>query len=358
MSCSPGERRVAVTLDGRLVDYALDRPGAPDGVGDVHVGRIASRRPAMAGAFVALDGLADGFLPDSAGAAGATEGEWLQVRITRAAQGGKGVRLAREPGSPDGPARLLRRGPDAVARAAAAYGEATVEVDDTAALADLRPTLGDRVRLVARAFGDATEAAVEALGRPNAALPGGAQMTVTPTPAVVAIDVDLAAAASGRGAKDATHAAANAALIPALARQVRLRNLGGGIVVDFAGLSPKRRGALGPALAAAVADDPVRTRFLGFSALGLAELLRDRVRPPLHEQLAGPHAASLVALRTLAREIAASPRTAPELVCAPDVADALARDDAARADLARRAGRPLIVRTDRSLPPLAWSLPA
>ena len=314
VSCSPGERRVAVTLNGRLIDYALDRPGAPDGVGDVHVGRVTARRPAMAGAFVALDGGADGFLPDSAGAV--TEGEWVRVRVTRGAQGGKGVRLSREPGLADGPLRRLARGPDAVARMAAIH-DGAIEVDDTAAFAELRSELhswGDRLRLVSDAFDDATEAAVEALAQPGAALPGGARMTVSPTPALVAIDVDLAGGVSGNGGKNATHAAANVALIP------------------------------------------VRTRFLGFSALGLAELLRDRIRPPLHEQLAGPHAAALAALRALAREIAAAPRTAPELLCAPDVADALARDDVARADLARRAGRPLMVRTDRSLPPLAWSL--
>ena len=51
-----------------LVDYAIWRPGLPDGVGDVHRGRIISRMPALAGAFVAIDG-ADGFLPDSEGAA-------------------------------------------------------------------------------------------------------------------------------------------------------------------------------------------------------------------------------------------------------------------------------------------------
>src|SRR5689334_10521568 len=70
---SPGEIRVAVTRDDRLLEYAIWRPGAPDGVGDLHRGRIAARAPAMAGAFVTLDG-ADGFLPDTEGAADATEG--------------------------------------------------------------------------------------------------------------------------------------------------------------------------------------------------------------------------------------------------------------------------------------------
>ncbi len=48
--------------------------------------------PALAGAFVALAG-AEGFLPDSAGAAGLSAGTLLGVRVTRAAQGGKGPRL-------------------------------------------------------------------------------------------------------------------------------------------------------------------------------------------------------------------------------------------------------------------------
>ena len=217
-------------------------------------------------------------------------------------------------------------------------------------LAELRPLFGDRLRRVPAAFDDTTEAAVEALALQDAALPGGAQMTIVPTPALVAIDVDLSSGVSGRGSKALTHMDANTAILPALARAIRLRNLGGAIIVDLAGLSPRRRAALGPAFAAAVADDPVRTRFLGFSALGLAELLRDKIHPPLHELLAGPHARGLEALRTLARQIAADPRTPPELTCPPNVADALQHDAAALADLARLAGRPLILRTDRSLP--------
>ena len=65
-ACSPGEVRIAVTRGDTLIDFAIWRPGQPDGVGDLHRGRITARVPAMAGAFVALDG-ADGFLPDTDG---------------------------------------------------------------------------------------------------------------------------------------------------------------------------------------------------------------------------------------------------------------------------------------------------
>ncbi|HVB68313.1 MAG TPA: ribonuclease, partial [Acetobacteraceae bacterium] len=92
VSASPGEIRVAALLGDRLVDYAIGRPGAPDLVGDLYRGRIVAQVPAMAGAFVAL-GVAEGFLPDSAGAKGRGVGDAVLVRVARAAQGGKGPRL-------------------------------------------------------------------------------------------------------------------------------------------------------------------------------------------------------------------------------------------------------------------------
>src|SRR5580704_8846770 len=123
-ACAPGEVRIAVTRTATLIDYALWRPGMPDGVGDLHRGRITSRVPAMAGAFVALDG-ADGFLPDTDGAATATVGTILGVRITRAAQGGKGPRLTASLTAHEqalvgaGPPKLIRRGPGPLAQFAA-----------------------------------------------------------------------------------------------------------------------------------------------------------------------------------------------------------------------------------------------
>jgi Ribonuclease G/E len=359
-SAAPGEVRVAAVEDDALLDYALWRPGAPDGVGDLHRARILARAPALAGSFVALDG-AEGFLPDS-DAERPTEGEVLGVRIVRAAQGGKGPRLTARLTDADraligtGPPALLRRGPDAVQRLAALHPKAAVLIDDAALLAPLRPMLGERLRLVARAFDDALEGDVAALAEPVADLPGGLRLSVWPTPALTALDLDLGAASGGRGGKGATHLAANRAALPAVARQIRLRNLGGAILLDLAGLPPRQRAKLGPDLEAVLAADPVRPRLLGFTALGLAEIVRPRIHPPLADLLAGPHAAGLVALRALAAEIAAAPARVPALAAAPAVAAALQHDDVARADLARRAGRPLVLRADPALAPLGWRL--
>lgn len=342
-SCSPGEVRVALVRGGRLLDYALWRPGLPDGVGDIHRGRVTATMPSMAGAFVALaDG--DGFLPDSEGAKGLTEGTILPVRISRAALGGKGPRLSArglDP-MPPGPVGLVRRGPGALERFAARHPGAEILVDDPA-------ILPGRCTVVARAFDDDLETEVEALSDPIVALPGGARLSIHPTPALVAIDTDS-------GGRQDNHAAINRSIAPALARAIRLRNLSGAIVVDLAGLPIRKRAALGPAIQAALAEDPLNPRFLGFSALGLAEILRTRVHPPLHELLAGPHAAGLAALRVIARDLDPDPRRLPALRAAPAVVEALRRDPVALADLARRAGRALTLRSDPSLAGCDWRL--
>jgi Ribonuclease G/E len=355
-AASPGEIRVAVAEGERLLDYAVWRPGTPDGVGDLHRGRILARVPAMAGAFVAVEG-AEGFLPDSAGAAGHTEGDSLAVRVTRAAQGGKGPRLAADAEVvPAGPPALLRRGPGAVERFACAYPGAPILADDAALVAALRPSLAERLSLVPAAFDAGLTDAVAELAEPSVVLDHGVVLHIHPTPALVAIDVDAGRATASRQPKAASQLAANRAALPAVARAIRLRNLSGAILVDLAGLSVRKRATLGPALAAALAADPLRPRLLGFTALGLAEIVRPRVHPPLHEMLAGPLAAGLAALRRIAAEAARLPHRAFRLRASPAVVAALDRDPVALSDLARRTGRPLILSSDPALPPNGWTL--
>src|SRR6185437_1792387 len=144
--------------------------------------------------------------------------------------------------------------------------------------------------------------------------PGGGRLSIWPTPALVAVDVDSAGAlGSQSGSAHRRHAAFNRALLPALASQIRLRNLSGAIVVDLAGMPVKRRSALAPDVTAALADDPMQPKFLGFTALGLAEIVRPRVHPPLHELLSSPLAAGLAALRAVLKVSGADTRAMPAL---------------------------------------------
>jgi ribonuclease G len=348
---SPGEMRIAVLKDDQLEDYAIWRPGAPDGLGDVYAARIVSRVPAMAGAFVALPE-SEGFLPDTQGADGLAEGECVTVRITRSAQGGKGPRLAlaaaEQPAAKPG---LIRRGETPLHRFAGRFPAAEIWLDDSRLLASLAATsFCSRLRFVPQAFDDALEANIEALGEAWTTLAGGLRAGFFPTPALTAIDMDGGATTAARGQKGALQFAANLAAMPALARQIRLRNLCGAILVDVAGVPARRRAALGAAFAAALADDPAQPRLLGFTQLGLAEITRPRSTPPLHERLAGPHAAGLAALRALARAARQNPSLRPALRASPAVTAALKSDQAALADFAHLSTHDLILRNDPALP--------
>ena len=192
-AASPGEVRVAVLREDALVDYAIWRPGASDGVGDLYRGRVISRVPTMAGSFLALDG-AEGFLPDSEGGAGAREGDVMSVRVTRAAQGGKGPRLTARLGPDEIPPK---RGPGALLELARHYADAPVLTDDRALAAKLKPLLDGRVEVVSHAFNEDIEEQVQALAQPDVDLPGGARLHIHPTPALVAIDVDQVARRPG-----------------------------------------------------------------------------------------------------------------------------------------------------------------
>lgn len=99
---------------------------------------------------------------------------------------------------------------------------------------------------------------------------------------VMDVDTEGAAAASAK----ATFAAVNRAAAREIARQIRLRNLGGRIVVDFAGLGEARAlpAALG-ILRAGAAADPMAVQIAAPSEFGLVEIMRRRERPTLAEML-------------------------------------------------------------------------
>jgi Ribonuclease G/E len=277
-----GAIHLALGEAGVLVEYTIWHPDAPDGVGDRYTGRITARAAALGGVFVDL-GTTSGFLPDSAGGKALSEGDLVAVRITRAPQGGKGPRLAAASGEPSTRPGLDRRGPGPIADFRALHPDAPILADDFALIARLRPHFTG-VTHAPDCFAP-IEDEIAGLADPVAPLPGGASAIITPTPALTAIDIDAGAATAERGEKTGAQARLNRALIPELARQIRLRNLNGAILIDFAGMKASARPSLTPDLTQALARDPLKPRLLGFTSLGFAEILRPRIRPPLHEVL-------------------------------------------------------------------------
>ena len=120
------------------------------------------------------------------------------------------------------------------------------------------------------------DAIVEALRR-TVELPGGGRLHIQETRACVAIDVDSGDMQSGGAISRLNEEAAKE-----IARQIRLKNLSGKIVVDFAGSSEYR--FIRPVidiLQSELADDPCRGRVLGLSRGGNVEIVRQRRRPSL-----------------------------------------------------------------------------
>ena len=116
-------------------------------------------------------------------------------------------------------------------------------------------------------------------------LEGGGSIVIDTTEALVAIDVN---SGSFRSEKSAEENAYQMNLIAAreIARQLRLRDLGGVIVNDFIDMRrEKYRRGVEKALHDAMKRDRARTKVLRTSPFGLIEMTRQRIRPSLRKSI-------------------------------------------------------------------------
>jgi Ribonuclease G/E len=104
---------------------------------------------------------------------------------------------------------------------------------------------------------------------------GEAHLTIESTRALVAVDVN-----TGGDTSPAAALKANLAAARALPRQLRLRGLGGQMVVDFVSMSKGHRRQLEQSIRDAFRSDPIETSLVGWTAMGLYELSRKRERIP------------------------------------------------------------------------------
>lgn len=116
---------------------------------------------------------------------------------------------------------------------------------------------------------------MEALFAPYTILNQGANIILQETAALVAIDVN-------RGADKRSNLTINLDAGDEAMRQIRLRNLGGIIIIDFLKMNDKKEAAaLVEAMQRATEADPCTVQIHGLTALGLMELTRKRRTPPL-----------------------------------------------------------------------------
>ena len=119
----------------------------------------------------------------------------------------------------------------------------------------------------------------------NVPMKGGGSLVIDQTEALVAIDVN---SGNFRADDDAETSAFRMNLRAAneIARQIRLRDLGGVIVNDFIDMRDERhRRKVEQAMRLAVQRDRARTRVLRISPFGLIEMTRQRIRPSLRRSV-------------------------------------------------------------------------
>ena len=121
------------------------------------------------------------------------------------------------------------------------------------------------------------EAQVECLYRNQVPLPSGGSLVIVPTEALVAIDVNSGRSTKGKNIEE-TALGTNLEAAEEAARQLRLRNLGGLIVIDFIDMDlVKNRRAVEEKLADALKTDKARCTLGEISQFGLLELSRQRI---------------------------------------------------------------------------------
>lgn len=122
---------------------------------------------------------------------------------------------------------------------------------------------------------------IEDLFQAYCMLPSSGSIIMQGTAALTAVDVN-------KGGDKRSKLATNIEAAKELGRQLRLRNCGGIIVIDFLKMKSKaEQGKLIAALEEAINDDPCTVQIHGMTNLGLIEITRKRRTPPLEDRFKG-----------------------------------------------------------------------
>ncbi len=356
-----------LTLPGRYLVFGPRRSGVAV---SARIGDEAERRRLIE-ATAALEG-SGGFIVRTAAegaaaedlAADATElrGRWADIQARAQSHDIRPPVLLHGDLDPVSKALRDRMGPEIEA----------VLIDDGQAYAEAKryaqavmPDLAERLQRVAGgdvfSHHDVAEQILAAL-EPHVALPSGGHICIETTEALTAVDVNSGRHTSRRQQAE-TALECNLEAARAVALQIRLRGIGGIIVIDFIHLDEREhRNQVVATLEEAFATDPSPVRIGRTMEFGLVALTRRRSRETLvgrlsdaceHCEGAGrlPSVESVAAevLRQAEREAPSRPGGTLALTVAPDVAALLWHEDVDLEAFGRRVGRQVEVYEDPEL---------
>ena len=369
ISPGPGEWRAAWVENGEAVELYVER-GDTKPPGSIHLGRVVRLVTGLDAVLVDIGDERPALLQRRDAAEGdLTEGARVLAQVRREAWAAKAPLLTGKITAPDLPAlakHAVLLEPPAQIFPASGFAAALrlrlpatperIGSGDTAILAELRGAFpgAEIAHQPASDWSLDLDAVFEAALAPSVAIRDGGSIHIEETRTATMIDVDTGMP-DGRTAERAA-LAVNRAAAALIARQLRLRNLAGPIVVDFVGLAGRvgrrdHRERVRQALAAAVDGDPAKPEVLGWTRLGHFELVRPRRGRSLGDAMLAPGnpgksppTLAYEALRRLQLEARTRPAANWRLVVAPAIERAL-RGPAAAAlkALEARLGRQIAI---------------
>ena len=380
IEASPGEVRGALIRNGAVWDVVHHRLSSPSLMGASYRGRVRRIDAGINGAFVDIGTGQDAFLrardasePGKQKARRARiaemihEGAQIDVEVVADGFENKGPRVVRietndkVPSSPvpavivppaDPVSHILERFSNDRISVVVCSDATTQNQARTWCLANW-PELGDRIERDKLGLFEeqGVEDAIESALARRVTLPSGAELVFDQAEALCVIDINSAGEVgkAGRTPRDV-----NSKAMPEIARQLRLRNIAGAIVIDALKMgSGDDRNRVMVRLRETLKGDPGSCHVLGMTNLGLIEITRTRVGPSLAERMHAPYteplpsveAVATAALRAVIRTAAATPAGGYRLAVAPVLGDYL--EGAMRAaldDASRHVGQLVLVR--------------
>ena len=117
-------------------------------------------------------------------------------------------------------------------------------------------------------------------------LPSGGEIVIDETEALIAIDVNTGSHKARPGDEKNTIFQVNLEAVQEISRQIRLRNIGGLIIIDFIDMKERRhRNQVYDAMVRAMAEDKAKTHILPISLLGIMQMTRQRQQESLASNL-------------------------------------------------------------------------
>ncbi len=166
--------------------------------------------------------------------------------------------------------------------------------DDHARTADLVGLISKRSRSKIALYKDNIpiferfniERQIEQTFQRKVTLPSGGEIVIDETEALIAIDVNTGSHKNRSGDEKNTIYAVNLEAAEEIARQIRLRNLGGLIIMDFIDMKERRhRNQVFDRMVAAMAEDKAKNHILPISTLGIMQMTRQRQQESLASNL-------------------------------------------------------------------------